>query len=168
MKAKCSDLIAADLPDISRRSLLELAGLAIATSAFPSRAASALPTAGQSANQSKGLRAVGPIMDTLSTYMSDAAKHPLPDEVTEKAKHHVLDTLAAMVSGSNLLPGQRAIQFARAYGGKEVSTVVASNVSCGPIEAALANGVLAHADETDESHSWHRRDTVHSRRCTRL
>ncbi len=153
MKAKCSDLIAADLPDISRRSLLELAGLAIATSAFPSRAASALPTAGQSANQSKGLRAVGPIMDTLSTYMSDAAKHPLPDEVTEKAKHHILDTLAAMISGSNLLPGQRAIQFARAYGGKEVSTVVASNISCGPVEAALANGVLAHADETDDSHS---------------
>jgi 2-methylcitrate dehydratase PrpD len=58
-----------------------------------------------------------------------------------------------MISGSNLLPGQRAIQFAHAYGGKEVSTVVASNVSCGPIEAALANGVLAHADETDDSHS---------------
>jgi 2-methylcitrate dehydratase PrpD len=31
--------------------------------------------------------------------------------------------------------------------------VVASNISCGPIEAALANGVLAHADETDDSHS---------------
>src|SRR5260370_7726599 len=58
-----------------------------------------------------------------------------------------------MISGSNLLPGQRAIQFARAYGVKEVSTVVASNISCGPFEAALANGVLAHADETDDSHS---------------
>jgi 2-methylcitrate dehydratase PrpD len=153
MKAKRPDSIAADSPDISRRSLLELAGLAIATAAFPSGAASALPPAGQSANQSKAPQAVGPIMDTLSTYMSDAAKHPLPDEVTEKAKHHILDTFAAMISGSKLLPGQRAIQFARAYGGKEVSTVVASNISCGPFEAALANGVLAHADETDDSHS---------------
>jgi 2-methylcitrate dehydratase PrpD len=92
-------------------------------------------------------------METLSAYMGEAAKRPLPEEVTEKAKHHILDTVAAMISGSNLLPGQRAIQFARAYGGKEISTVVASNISCGPIEAALANGVLAHADETDDSHA---------------
>src|SRR5712664_1512497 len=149
MKAKRTDSISADSPEISRRSLLELAGLAIATAAFPSRAASALPTTGQS----KSPQTVGPVMDALSTYMSEAAKHPLPEEVAEKAKHHILDTLAAMISGSNLLPGQRAIQFARAYGGKEVSTVAASNISCGPIEAALANGVLAHADETDDSHA---------------
>src|SRR5712664_628684 len=149
MKAKRTDSISADSPEISRRSLLELAGLAIATAAFPSRAASALPTTGQS----KSSQAVGAVMDALSEYMSEAAKHPLPEEVTEKAKHHILDTLAAIISGANLLPGQRAIQFARAYGGKEVSTVAASNISCGPIEAALANGVLAHADETDDSHA---------------
>src|SRR5207302_206228 len=62
-------------------------------------------------------------------------------------------TFAAMISGSNLVPGQRALQFARAYGGKEICTVVASNILCGPIEAALTNGMLAHADETDDSHS---------------
>src|SRR6266849_7856740 len=149
MKSNRPDSTAPDPPDISRRSLLELAGLAITAAAFPSSAASALPPA----HQAKTSHGAGSVMNTLSTYMSEAAKHPLPDEVTEKTKHHILDTLAAMISGSNLLPGQRAIQFARAYGGKEVSTVVASNVSCGPIEAALANGVLAHADETDDSHS---------------
>jgi 2-methylcitrate dehydratase PrpD len=92
-------------------------------------------------------------MNPLSAYMSEAANRPLPEEVAEKTKHHILDTLAAMISGCNLLPGQRALQFARAHGGKEVSTVVASNILCGPIEAALANGMLAHADETDDSHS---------------
>src|SRR5258708_33499650 len=92
-------------------------------------------------------------MTPLSTSMSEAAKHPLPDEVTKKAKPHILDTLAAIISGANLLPGQRALQFARAYGGKELCTGVASNLLCGPIEAALANGVLAHSDRTDRSHS---------------
>jgi 2-methylcitrate dehydratase PrpD len=148
MKTKRPDFIAADSPDITRRSLLELAGLAIATAAFPS-AASAVSRP----SQSKSPQAIGSVMETLSAYMGEAAKRPLPEEVTEKAKHHILDTVAAMISGSNLLPGQRAIQFARAYGGKEISTVVASNISCGPIEAALANGVLAHADETDDSHA---------------
>jgi 2-methylcitrate dehydratase PrpD len=148
MKPKRPDFIAADSRDITRRSLLELAGLAIATAAFPS-AASAVPRP----SQSKSPQAIGSVMETLSAYMGEAAKRPLPEEVTEKAKHHILDTVAAMISGSNLLPGQRAIQFARAYGGREISTVVASNISCGPIEAALANGVLAHADETDDSHA---------------
>src|SRR4029434_5388855 len=34
-----------------------------------------------------------------------------------------------------------------------VATVVGSDVLCGPIEAALANGVLAHADESEDSHA---------------
>jgi len=73
--------------------------------------------------------------------------------VTEKAKQHILDTVAAMISGSELTPGRAALQFAGAYGGKEVATVVASKIVCGPIEAALTNGMLAHADETDDSHA---------------
>jgi 2-methylcitrate dehydratase PrpD len=85
--------------------------------------------------------------------MSEASERALPDEVVEKAKQHILDTLAAMISGSGLPPGRAALNFIHTYGGgKEVATVVASDVICGPIEAALTNGVLAHADETDDSH----------------
>jgi 2-methylcitrate dehydratase PrpD len=57
-----------------------------------------------------------------------------------------------MISGSGLPPGRGALEFARGYGGKPVATVVASKIVCGPIEAAFANGVLAHSDETDDSH----------------
>jgi 2-methylcitrate dehydratase PrpD len=98
-----------------------------------------------------------PITTRLSAYMSDARGRVLPQDVVEKAKHHVIDTFAAMISGSQLPPGRAAIQFARAYGGEKVATVAASSVLCGPIEAALANGVLAHADETDDSFpgGWH-------------
>src|SRR2546430_5943865 len=52
----------------------------------------------------------------------------LPDEVIEKTKQHILDTVAAMISGSELTPGRAALQFAGAYGGKEVATVVASKI----------------------------------------
>ena len=132
----------------TRRNLLELAGLAFATTAIPpgvvvARAAASLDEKPQSGT---------PIMDTLSKYMGEASERALPDEVVEKTKYHVLDTLAAMISGSEIRPGRAAIEFVRAYGGKEVATVVSSNIVCGPIEAALANGVLAHADETDDSH----------------
>ncbi len=148
MKSNRHDSTAADPRYVTRRSLLELAGLAITAAALPSSGAGASPP-----QQANSPQASGSVMNALSTYMSEAAQRALPDETTERTKHHILDTLAATISGSNLLPGQRALQFARAYGGREISTVVASNILCGPIEAALTNGMLSHADETDDSHS---------------
>jgi 2-methylcitrate dehydratase PrpD len=93
-----------------------------------------------------------PLMTTLSGYMAAAAGRSLPEPVVEKTKHIILDTLAAMISGSELPPGKFAINFARLYKGEHGSTVVASNILCGPIEAALCNGMLAHSDETDDTH----------------
>src|SRR5712664_4321002 len=133
---------------VTRRRLIKLSGLSAALAALPpgfARAASVL-------NPDEPPLAVSPIMQQLSTYMSAASTRALPEEVVEKAKQHILDTFAAMISGSGLPPGLAAIEFARAYGGKEIATVVASRIVCGPIEAAFANGVLAHSDETDDSH----------------
>src|SRR6267378_2871808 len=76
----------------------------------------------------------------------------LPSDVVEKAKHHILDTFAAIVSGSELPPGKAALALARAQAGRPVATVVGSSILTGPIDAALVNGVLAHSDETDDSH----------------
>jgi 2-methylcitrate dehydratase PrpD len=98
-------------------------------------------------------QSVSPAMATLSSYMAQARTRALPEEVAEKAKQHILDTLAAMISGADLPPGRAAIRFAKAYRGDQVSTVVASNILCGAIEAALTNGILAHSDETDDSHA---------------
>jgi len=133
---------------ITRRRLIKFGGLsaALATLSPGFVKAVALPEFDQPSN------AVSPIMQQLSAYMSAANTRPLPEEVVEKAKQHILDTFAAMISGSGLPPGRAAMEFARAYGGKEIATVVASKIVCGPIEAAFANGVLAHSDETDDSH----------------
>jgi hypothetical protein len=95
---------------------------------------------------------VSPVMTRLSTFMSEAAGRSLPADVVEKTRHMILDTLAAMISGSELPPGRFAVNFARAYKGNPIATVAGSNVLCGPIEAALANGILAHSDETDDTH----------------
>src|SRR5256884_524771 len=135
---------------LTRRSLFEFAGLALLSAALPSDATLARPPSEQ--DQPPSSPATSPIMEKLSSYMSQAGTRPLPEEVVEKAKHHILDTFAAMTSGSELPPGRAALQFAQAYGGKEVATVVASRIVCGPLEAAFANGVLAHSDETDDSH----------------
>jgi len=97
--------------------------------------------------------AISPLMRTLATYMAGAAKKPLPKPVVEKTKHHLLDTLAAMVSGSRLLPGRKAIKYVKTLGGKPEAIVIGSNIITNAERAALANGMLAHADETDDSHA---------------
>jgi 2-methylcitrate dehydratase PrpD len=92
-------------------------------------------------------------MNALSAYMSAAGTRALPAETTEHAKYHLLDTLASMISGSELPPGQVAQRYIREHGGKGATTVVGSALTSAPIDAALANGVMAHADETDDSHN---------------
>jgi 2-methylcitrate dehydratase PrpD len=93
------------------------------------------------------------VIATLSEYMSSAGSRQLPEEVVEKAKHHIIDTIAAMVSGVDLPPAQIALKFARAHPGDKTCTIVGPRLLCGPLEAAISNGMLAHSDETDDSHA---------------
>jgi len=135
---------------LSRRGLLKGAGIALAASAFPTRPATAQQPGGVPA--SSPAPAHSPIQD-LSAYMSAAGERPLPEEALERTKQHVLDTLAAMISGAELPPAQVALRFAGTQTGQNVATVVGSKLVCGPIEASIANGMLAHSDETDDSHA---------------
>ena len=92
-------------------------------------------------------------MRQLSAYIAQALHKPLPSPVVEKTKHHLLDTIAAMLSGSCLLPGKEAISFVRSLGGAKEACVTGSRIVTTAANAALANGMLAHADETDDSHA---------------
>jgi len=92
-------------------------------------------------------------MSALSAYMSAAGTRALPAEAAEQAKHHLLDTFASMISGSELAPGQAGLRYVRAHGGKGAGTIAGSTLTAAPADAALANGMMAHADETDDSHN---------------
>jgi 2-methylcitrate dehydratase PrpD len=91
-------------------------------------------------------------MQKLSTYIARAPRKALPPAVMERAKYHLLDTLSAMVSGAPLLPGQRAIEYVSALGGVPEAGIVGSRVVTSAANAAMANGMLAHADETDDAY----------------
>lgn len=88
----------------------------------------------------------------LSRYISGALRKRLPKEVEERGKMHLLDALAAMISGSTLLPGQRAIGYVKTLGGTKEACVVGTRILTTAVNAALANGIFGHADETDDSH----------------
>jgi len=131
-------------PAVNRRGILRLS--AIATAGLVSSPARVF------AQDSH----VSEVMKALSAYMSAAGDKALPDGAAEQTKHHLLDTLASIISGSQLLPGQAALRYIRTHGGKGAATVAATMLTAAPAESALANGVMAHSDETDDSHSGSR------------
>src|SRR3984885_6136272 len=70
---------------------------------------------------------LSPTMARLSAYMREAGSRALPEDALEKTKQHILDTFAAMVSGSELAPGRFAIAFARAHSAEKTATVAGSD-----------------------------------------
>lgn len=97
-------------------------------------------------------KTISALMQTLSAYIAAAPARALPADIVEVAKHHLIDTLAAMVSGSRLKPGQRAIAFAASQGGKPEAMVIGSDLVTSAINAALANGMHGHSDESDDTY----------------
>ena len=119
----------------SRRALLQSAGAIAALAASPVRIAVA-------ANSDVTAR--------LARYMVAARDQALPDAVMTECKHRILDTFGAMVSGSRMTPGMMGLKYVRGLGGEQQASVVGSNFRTTTVNAALANAMCAHADETDD------------------
>src|SRR5574342_329751 len=90
------------------------------------------------------------ITGRLARYMVEARGRSRPAHVAREGKHRILDTLAAMVSGSHLKPGEMAIRFARAQAGVAEASVLTTDIRTSAINAALVNAMFGHADETDD------------------
>jgi len=99
------------------------------------------------------LREISAPMRRLSAYIAGASAESLPVPVVEKARQHILDTIAAMISGTRLQPGRAAIDYIATLGGARQASIVGTRMQTSTVNAALANGMLAHADETDDSHA---------------
>jgi 2-methylcitrate dehydratase PrpD len=82
--------------------------------------------------------------------MASARSRKLPDDVVAACKLRILDTFAAMVSGARLRPGILAADYVRHLGGRGRATVIGSELRANVVDAAFANGMCAHADETDD------------------
>ena len=81
----------------------------------------------------------------------EALDRDLPAEVTAATKLHVLDTFAAILSGSRLKPGELAARYVDSLGGKPQAMVIGTSLLTSAVNAALANAMAAHADETDDT-----------------
>ncbi len=93
------------------------------------------------------------ITQLLADYISSAATRPLPPDAAAKARLHLIDTVAAIVSGRTLPAGREIVSIVAAEGGRAACSVLGTDILTTPALAALANGMAGHADETDDSHA---------------
>src|ERR1700704_6308518 len=147
-----------DEPNHTRRWLLNVSGAALLSNVLPVAPAlaqsppAAKPAAKQAAEESPKEAPLSPVTVALAAYISGTLDRELPAPVVAKTKMHVLDTIAAMVSGSRLKAGVAAAKYVDGLGGKPQATVVGTGLLTSTVNAALANGMAAHGDETDDSH----------------
>jgi 2-methylcitrate dehydratase PrpD len=146
-------------PDHTRRWLINVSGAALLSNVLP-----AAPALAQSAPAAKPAAAkessegaakeppLSPVTVALANYISGTLDRELPPPVVAKTKMHVLDTIAAMVSGSRLKAGVAAAKYVEGLGGKPQAMVIGTPMMTSTVNAALANGMAAHGDETDDSH----------------
>jgi 2-methylcitrate dehydratase PrpD len=120
----------------SRRQVLQFAGAAAALAVSPLRRAAAATSTD--------------VTGRLARYMVAARERALPEPVLIECKHRILDTFGAMVSGSRMKPGVMAVSYVRALGGEQQASVIGSSFRTTTVNAALANAMCAHADETDD------------------
>ena len=88
----------------------------------------------------------------VAAYIAAAGGRALPADVAAKTRLHVLDSIAAVLSGARLKPGRFGATFVETLGGKPEATVLGTSLVTSAVHAALANGMAGHADETDDSH----------------
>ena len=67
------------------------------------------------------------ITGQLAQYMADARQQALSPEVALAAKHRILDSLGAIVSGARLRAGEMAIRYSRLQGGTPEAFVLATD-----------------------------------------
>jgi len=128
---------------LTRRRMLESGAGLLAAAALPPAA-----VAGQAARETSA--GAPDLTGRVARYMVAARQQPLPPDVLRETRHRVLDTVAAIVSGARLKPGEMAVRFVRSQGGTPEASVLTTGIRTSVINAALVNAMFAHADETDD------------------
>ncbi|OYX95561.1 MAG: 2-methylcitrate dehydratase [Novosphingobium sp. 17-62-19] len=91
-----------------------------------------------------------PIMPALTAYIADAARHVVPAHVRERARLHVLDTLASIIACHTLEAAQLGRAYAKDMGGRGDSPILGSSQYAPPVDAVFASAMTAHAAEIND------------------
>lgn len=93
------------------------------------------------------------ISERLVQFSDELEFDAIPPEVIDKAKRLVLDTLGVCIGSTRLDFGVSALSMATGWGGAAEATVIGQRGKVPVQNAALCNGILAHGQDYDDTHT---------------
>ena len=90
------------------------------------------------------------VVPELTTYLAGARTATVPSAIRERARLHILDTLASIVACHPLEAARLGRKYARTMSGGGGSPIFASRATASPIDAVFANAMTAHAAEIND------------------
>jgi len=91
--------------------------------------------------------------ERLVAFASQLSVESVPNSVANAAKLHMLDTLGCGLAALGMEKGTEGANLVLEQGGKEEATVIGGAASVPAASAALANGILCHALDFDDTHA---------------
>jgi len=90
--------------------------------------------------------------EKLSDYVYGLGFDDVPDDVIEKTKLHILDTLGVALATYGMDFAQMMLEVSKSLGGPPESTVFGSGERLPAPNAALVNGTMSHGLDYDDMH----------------
>lgn len=92
------------------------------------------------------------LAQSLAAFAVDARRDGVPGDVAHSVRQRALDVLGLCVAAHDLPTSMAAIDLVSEQGGAEQAQVVGLATAVPAAQAALANGVLAHSLDFDDTH----------------
>ena len=92
-----------------------------------------------------------PFVDELAHFIAHTRFDDLPDAVVSKAQRHILDTFGAALAGARSEEARQTADALAAVDGAGRSPAWGTPLAFSPRNAALVNGIAAHAFELDDT-----------------
>lgn len=94
-----------------------------------------------------------PVTAALSRFVAESPSAPIPEEVREAGRLHILDTLASVVACRDLQPSILGRRFAEQQSGeprRNAATILGTRTMAALIDAVFASAMTGHAAEIND------------------
>ena len=136
--------------DFTRRGLMKTGYVAATVLATKASIVSAQSDEGQKTMESPGDSGWQDITPDLTNYISGAATHTVPAAIRERARLHILDTLASIIACNSLEAATLGRAYAAAMSPDGQSPILGSRQAASPVDAVFASAMTAHAAEIND------------------
>jgi 2-methylcitrate dehydratase PrpD len=90
------------------------------------------------------------VMPQLTAYLAGARTAQVPAAIRERARLHILDTLASIIACHSLEPSELGRKYAQATSGGAGSPILGSTQTASPVDAVFASAMTAHGAEIND------------------